>query len=124
MPAFNPERAAAILAEAVTAGDLETCRKYGISPRTLRNYRARLAHDPHLAAFFRSKRQALEGDWVTEVRRSILEGLRFLRLTTQRADPSDPRAVTAIAEALKVMFELEMTREVVTARFEGDYRLN
>lgn len=124
MPTFNYERAAAILAEAVTVGDLETCRKYGISPRTLRNYRTRLNRDPQLAAFFREKLRALEGDWIDEVQGAILEGLRFLRQATQRADPSDPRAVTAIAEALKVMAELAMTREVITARLEGAHRLN
>ncbi|BCZ86923.1 hypothetical protein [Thermus thermophilus] len=117
---LNKHRAALILAEAEVLGDGPACAKHGVSDRTLRNYRRRLAEDPELAALFRERLGALGKRWEEELAPAILEAVSFLRKAAREANPKDPKAIEAVANALKVLAELDLTRMVLEARLEGD----
>ncbi len=116
---LNKTRAATILAEAEVLGDGAACAKHGISDRTLRNYRARLAQDPELAALFREKLGALARRWEEDLNPAIGEAIAFLRKAAREANPRDPKAIEAVASALKTLAELDLTHKVLEARLEG-----
>lgn len=119
MPAFDYELAATVLAEAAFSDDETVLRRHGISPRTLRRYRERLHSDSRLAAFVQEKKSILEREWADEIAPAIRAAVGFLRRAASTADASDPAAIRAIAEALKTLSELQMTREVLEARLSG-----
>lgn len=120
MPTFDYERAATILAETAFSDDQVVCRKYGITDRTLRRYRERLLTDPRLSAFVREKQAALAERWADELGPAIGAAVRFLRQAAQKADPKDPAAIRAVAEALRGLAEIDMTRQVLQSRMGGE----
>ncbi|MCX7601465.1 MAG: hypothetical protein N2Z75_05925 [Meiothermus sp.] len=113
------ELAATVLAEATLEDDRTVCERHGITPRTLRNYRYRLQSDPELSLLFRERLRTLEREWANELAPAIRQAVRFLQRAAQVADPRDPRAIEAVAEALRVLSEVSMTREVLQTRLEG-----
>ena len=54
---FNRDKATAVLLEALYTTDAKAAKKYGVSLRTLRRWRARLAVDADLAAFVHTKKK-------------------------------------------------------------------
>lgn len=111
-------RAATVLAEATLEDDRTVCERHGITPRTLRNYRYRLQSDPELSLLFRERLRTLEREWANELAPAIRQAVRFLQRAAHEADPRDPRAIEAVAEALRVLSEVSMTREVLQTRLE------
>jgi hypothetical protein len=100
---FHHEKAASVLAESALYGDKVTAEKWGITTKTIRNYRAKLATDSQLSVIFQLKRQQLENIWVTELPLALKASIDFLMRATQSADPKDPESIKAITEALKVL---------------------
>lgn len=119
MPSFDYERAAVILAEAAFSDDRTVCQRHGITDRTLRRYRKRMLSDPRLSTFVREKQARLTEQWTHELAPAIGAAIRFLKQAAQSADPSDPAAIRAVAEALKGLAEIDMTREVLQSRVGG-----
>lgn len=78
MPAFDRERAAAILVDALYLGDQTAAEKWKVTSRTLRNYRERLATDPVFSAIFHEKRQASGALWAADLARALSAGIRPL----------------------------------------------
>jgi hypothetical protein len=68
---IDRERAANILVDAFQLGDLKAAKKWGITDRTLRNYRARLASDASLSAIFRDKMAAADRSWHADRTRTL-----------------------------------------------------
>ncbi len=116
MPAFDYQRAAAILAEAAFSDDRSVCQKYGITDRTLRRYRARMMNDPRLSAIVREKQARLTEKWADELGPAIGAAVRFLKRAAELGDPTNPNSVRGVAEALKVLAELDLTRQVLQSR--------
>lgn len=119
MPTFDYELAATVLAESCFSDDKTVLDKYEISPRTLRRWRERLHSDSHLAAFVQGKKAAIETAWASELSPAIRAGVDFLRRAASTADPTDPAAIRAVAEALKTLAEIEMTKGLLDARLPG-----
>jgi hypothetical protein len=67
MATMNYELAATVLIEALFTTDGEACVKYGITARTLRRYRQRLAKDQNLAQLVKEKKAALDAGWASEL---------------------------------------------------------
>jgi len=120
MPSFDYERAATILAEAAFSDDQSVCQRHGITDRTLRRYRARLLSDPRLSTFVREKQARLAEQWAHELAPAIGAAVRFLRQAAQSADPTNPAAIRAVAEALKALAEIDMARDMLRSRVGGD----
>lgn len=114
---FHHEKAAVILAESSLYGDKSTAEKWGITTKTIRNYRARLTVNSQLSLIFQLKKQQLESTWAAELPLALKAGIDFLKRASQSADPNDSEAVKAITQSIKVLTEVMMTREVLDRRF-------
>ena len=113
-PNFNYERAAMILVEADFFGDKETASRWGITDRSIRNYRSRLAEDRQLSALFQVKRQLFSASWVDDAAKTLKVGLAELnkRIPTAR-DEDDAKIIHAIAGAVKIVGELKIGHEAL-----------
>ena len=60
MRTFKYDLAASVIPEAVLSTDDKACAKYGLTQRTLFNYRKRLAEDPKLSDMFLTKKEVLQ----------------------------------------------------------------
>lgn len=75
--AVDRDRIARILVEAATSGNVgKTAEKWGITDRTLRNYRERLLKDPQLSEMFRVRVEDAELAWKCDLVRSIRTAFR------------------------------------------------
>lgn len=101
------ERVALVLADALVLGDRPAARKWGISERTVRRYRAQSATDPALAASVREKNEGIRHDLATL-------RVAFLReaIDAMRAKLKDG-SLHEVAGAVKIVGELHQTASVV-----------
>jgi hypothetical protein len=116
MNTFNQDLAAAVLLEAVFSTDAVACEKYGITVRTLCNYRKRLHTDSNFADFFRTKKEAFDLAWVNEMPIALRKAIRFIARATEVADPRNPAVIERIAGAIKIIAEVQMTGKFIDAR--------
>jgi hypothetical protein len=110
------DRVASILVEAAFFGDPQASQRWGITERTIRNYRAKLDEDSELSSFFLVKKQAFESEWATEIPMAIRAGIHFLGEAAKKANPTDPDTIHAIAGAVKILAEVGLTKEIIDAR--------
>jgi hypothetical protein len=113
------DRAASILVEAAYYGEKATAAKWGITDRTILNYRNRLEQDSKLSDIFALKKGEFESDWANEIPEAIRSAVRFLKRASNEADPKDPESIHAVAGALKIMAEVGMTKAILDVRLSG-----
>jgi hypothetical protein len=119
---FNVDRAAAALVRALFSGDPVACREFGITPRTLRNYRGRLEsgrpEDQKLVLAFRQLKDRYHREWAEDLGSTIRAQLSFLKEAAVKAQ-SEPNAlknptyIQATTEALKGCADIEMTLKML-----------
>ncbi|ARV58044.1 hypothetical protein BZZ01_04810 [Nostocales cyanobacterium HT-58-2] len=109
---FPYERAAVVLAESELFGDKQTAKRWGISDRTIRNYRTRMSEDEHLAALFHLKKEALTKDWQSDATKALKVSLNKLVELVQ--DNGKPDQIHAVAGAVKIVGELKIAFEALT----------
>lgn len=110
------ERIAEVLVAAFLNGDRKTAERYGVTDRTLRNWRKLLDTDPKLSELFRAKKaQASEG-WADEVPGAIRASVTFLRRAAEEGDPTNPDMVHSVAGAMKLLSETAATWKLLDAR--------
>ena len=115
------DRVAMILVEAVFYGDIPTAARWGITERTIRNYRTMLNEDAELSVIFRLKKEKFETEWANEIPAAMRAGLRFLMRAAEDADHKNPDVIHAIAGGMKIMAEIGLTKEIIDARLgRGD----
>ncbi|BDA74392.1 hypothetical protein CAL7716_085580 [Calothrix sp. PCC 7716] len=117
---FNYERAAGALVDAIFMGDKAAAEKWDVSTRSIEEWRSRVKEDNELLALFNSKKQAREKSWASEIPDTIQAGLKFVKDATSHADPADPEAVKAITGALKILMDIDLTKQVLDARLAED----
>lgn len=115
-------RAASILIEAAYFGDKEAAERWGVTSRTIRNYRLRLDDDPQLSVIFHEKKQLWESTWAEEAPAALRAGIRFLMRAAREANPKDPEAIHAVAGAFKLLAEIVFTKDVLDVRLAEFYR--
>ncbi|MFB2768569.1 hypothetical protein ACE1AT_04655 [Pelatocladus sp. BLCC-F211] len=113
---FNYERAASALVDAIFMGDKAAAEKWGVSTRSIEGWRSRLNEDARLAGLFQQKKKAREKTWASEIPETIQLGLKFIQDATKEANPADPDAIKAIADAMKVLMEIDLTKQILDAR--------
>lgn len=118
---LDPDRVAIILVEALYNDDAKTAERWGITTRTLQNYRRRLSNDVELSQKFVLKKKLFESDWAAEVPSTIREAMEFIRRAAKEADHKDAEVIHAIAGAMKVTAEMGLTKEIIDARL-GQFR--
>jgi hypothetical protein len=120
MNSINVERATSVLVEAVFFGDKEAANRYGLSVRTIDNYRKRINTDKDFAAIFYQKKQEFEKNWADEIPGAIRAGTRFLLKSFQEADYKDASVIHAVAGAMKILTEIGLAKEIIDVRL-GEY---
>lgn len=121
------ERAAAALIDAAFTTDQQSCDKYGITTRTLRNYRTMLAEDAAFSAFFQKKKDSFDAAWVDELPKTLKKSIVLIAECTDaiRADArmkKNPAVLAAIAGAMKLCAEVYMTSRIIDARIADNNR--
>lgn len=106
---------ALILVEALYFGDKRTAARWGITNRTVVNYRNRLNDDAELSNLFLLKKSQFETDWASKIPASILAGIDYLGEAAKQTDYS-PETIHAIAGAVKILAEIGLTKELIDAR--------
>lgn len=120
--AFNYELAATVLVEAAYKGDKAAAAQYGITARSLRNYRKRMVTDEHLSALFHQKRALVESNWAADAPMAIRSAMQFLMRAAQDGVSYTPEAVHAVAGAMKLLADVTLTKQVLDARLAGATR--
>ena len=112
---FPYEKASSILAEAELFGDDATAKRWGITSRTIYNYRGRSASDPKLSESFTLKKRILMIDWQSDATKTIKVGLTELnRRMPLAATEEDAKVIHAIAGACKIVGELKIAYEALS----------
>ncbi len=104
---YDQDRAALILADAMALGDKSAARKWEISERTLRRYRARVADEPALASLVRLRKADVEQDLAT-MRVSFLRDA----LTEMKSKLKDA-TLYEVSGAVKIVGELHQVAMAV-----------
>lgn len=122
MPAFNYERASAAIVDAAYMGDKEAAQKHGVTTRTIRRWRDRLDTDVYLSSSVREKKILTDQEWAGELPSAIRAGIRFVRESAKESKLGNPEATKVVADALKILVEVALTREILDARLAGQNR--
>jgi hypothetical protein len=110
------DRVATILIEAAFFGDKPTAKRWGITNRTIINYRNRLADDTKLSHLFALKKVEFEAEWASEIPAAIRAGIHFLGEAAKVAKLNDPAVIHAVAGAVKILAEVGLTKELLDAK--------
>lgn len=124
---YSKDLAASVLIEAAFQNDDKAAAKYGISLRTVRNYRCRLQTDPELAAIFQTKKAIFDRVWADDLLRALRGAADFICEAAQsaRADEkckTNPEMIAAMAGALKLCADVHLTSRVLDARLANTNR--
>ena len=113
---FPYDKASSALVDAIFMGDRAAAQKWEVSTRTVEEWRSRLHTDEKLQAEFKRKKRLRENAWATEIPETIKAGLKFIKDATSHCDPADPDAVKAIASSLKILLDVDLTKQVLDAK--------
>ena len=105
-----------ILADATTMADSEVAKRHGVSVATITNYRAKLKSDTPLAAQLQAKLNEQDRSWSAEIPRALKAGIHFLLKASQDGDHTDPKIISEVTNAMKVLSEIAMVRDVLKER--------
>lgn len=83
---------------------------YGITARTVWNWKAALDTDPELAGLFRERlNDLLDKDWAAHLGEALSELVERIRTLAATED-----SLAAVVEAFRALSEVEITREVLS----------
>jgi len=119
-PDERTNRAAMILVQAAYSSDTSAAKHWGISVRTIQNYRARLNSDSDFARLFALKKAEFEQAWLTDMPLALRKAVHFLGKAFEQPDYT-PEMIHAVAGALKIMAEIRLTKEMLDIRFGGGH---
>ena len=117
------DRVALILVEAAFFGDKATISRWGISRRTVYNYRQLLTANDDLAHKFTIKKREFESKWADEIPIAVKKGIRFILDSFDKLEPTAEN-LYAVTGAVKVLTEIGLTKEIIDARLAGYNREN
>lgn len=108
----DPERKAQILVEAHFTNDQDVAERWGITSRTIRNYRKGLAKDAQLSTLFQLKKEHYEKEWKAEGVRFLRKALAKLEALIEKAD--SPDYIPKVAGAIKIVGELDVVKNALS----------
>ncbi|MBD1847277.1 hypothetical protein H6F89_28505 [Cyanobacteria bacterium FACHB-63] len=117
-PKFDRDRAARILIDALTIGDVQACQKWSITRQSLYNYRSRMKGDSELLQAMEQKKAMQDQEWADEIPSMLKAGLEFLKRAATEADCKDPAVIREVAIAVKFCAETYMMRQLIEARVQ------
>ncbi len=110
---LNKQRAAMMLIESIYYGDKATVKRYGLSVRTLDNYRRRLNTDTELAELCQQYRLKFEDNWINELPIAAKGIIRKLTDASQNIVIENANDARDLAEALKILAEVIMAKDII-----------
>lgn len=118
---FNYERAAAAIAECDYMPQADVAEKYDVSARTIRRWKSRVDEDPELSALVRQKKEEFVERWADKLGDTLREGIDYLQEAARNADAEkpDPQMVRAINGTVKILSEIQLTKDILDARNPG-----
>lgn len=124
-PNFNQEFAVTVLLEAIFATDQKACEKFGITDRTLRNYKKRLQTDEEFSAFFRNRKKVFDSQWAEDLNPALRSSIRTIESIAKKIEADsvvwkNPRTLEALARATEVVGEIALTVRVFDAQLGAE----
>ena len=113
---FKPELAATVLIEAAYTTDEKAAEKFGVSIRSLPNWRNKLESDQAFATIFHYKKEQFEAGWAQDLPIAIKAAIEFLKRSAQEADHKKPDVIYSIAGGLKILADIQTTKDLLDAR--------
>lgn len=124
---FKAELAASVIVEALYSSDARACEKYGVTQRSLQNYRRRLSEDPEFSLIFAKKKAEYDSGWADELPGALRESLLLIHEAARavRQNPLylvNPMVLQAVAGAMKLCAEVHYTGKIIDARLAEQSR--
>jgi len=122
---YDPERAASILADATVLSDGKVAEKYGISRKTVLNYRKRLETDETLRQLYAQKLKAIQtaGTWESMVPDVLKAGMQAMLECFENLDRKSPDTLEAITKGITALTEIRISLDMmindIDARKDG-----
>jgi hypothetical protein len=111
---YSKEAIAAILAEGTLGSVEETCKKWGITVRTWRNYRSLLGQDSEIASLFLLKKRILVSDWQQDATEALKVTLQEIKKRSRTCSTEEEaKCLHAIVGACKIVGELSLTAKAI-----------
>lgn len=123
MAARDNELAAKILCEAYFGNDEEIAGKYGITSRTVRNYRSAQKDDDELSRLFRQRVKDVETRaWADQLSETLTTALRKIGATLEQAPAENLADIAQMVGLTRELMELELSRKYAEHETGGDDR--
>jgi hypothetical protein len=113
---YDPDRAARILVDAAQFGDRKTAESWGITEKTIGNYRRRMSTDASLSDLFLEKKRAADASWQQTRIRCIRKGIDRLEVLFGKADQVEH--IEVVSRAIERLGNLDVASKVLDV---GDY---
>jgi hypothetical protein len=113
---WNVTRAAKALVDADFTTDKESAQLNGCSVRSIESWRSKMNSDEALRTEYQRLLNLKLGDWAELVPVALAHLVGFSIDATRSLDPSNPESVAAVTGAMKVLGELQLTRDMIALR--------
>jgi len=120
-PVSDDKKAQAIV-DAVYVGDTEAAKRHSISTKSIQRWRLEITESPEMSNKVQLLLKKRDESWADEIPASLHAGIVWLKDAFAQARKNDPDAIRAVTEAMSVLAEIAMTREVIDARLTGQDR--
>lgn len=122
MSKLDKKHVANILIDAIYLGDAKACERYGISDRTLRRYKERLASDRELSALVHNKNEEIGKHVVPDCLYAVRAASKYIIDVSMNMDEitkRNPEMLHAVAGAMKISMEAAVTYQYIQAKLRS-----
>ncbi len=112
---FDYERAANVLFSCLLNGIKQAAKDFGVSERTVSNYKARLGEDPYLAYLYTEKKNSYDEELSIRLTKACNSCLDFIERAAQ-SDELSPEMIHSVTGALKISADVRATEKLMSAR--------
>ena len=109
-----------ILAECDFGSDSEVAERWGITRRTVSNYRRQLTDDAELLGLYQRKKKEFATSWVDDACKSIKVGALAYQRLCREGGAKDAMLIQAIVAGVKVFGELNVAYTALTDESSSD----
>lgn len=114
--AFNYERAAKALVDAILIGDRAAAEKYQVSVKSIELWRSRLQTDRVLRDFFRNFKDEKDIAWADEIPATLTSLIGYAKELAQNGDRNNAENLMFVSKAIETIADVALTWKVMDAR--------
>lgn len=115
-PKIDPEFIARVVVDATLLGDGTAAKRHNVSTKTVQRYREMAQSDANVSKLVSALWAAADKDWGKGLASALRGQIEFLNRATEKADPSNPEAITAVTGALETLADVALTKRMLDAR--------